>query len=279
VGRLKLADVHLLIEKLAGLSFHDRIRELELREDRADVILPAALVYERLARLVDVEEIMVPYVGLRDGITLDLAHGYVHREDFRQRQTWDSAVSLGRKYLFEEKHARQVGRFALSLFDQLRELHGLGERERRILLAAALLHDVGSFISFKRHHKHSLYVISQSELPGFSPEDMLMVANVARYHRKSPPASRHDQFAKLPSAERERVCKLAALIRLADALDREHLQKVNTVRTALQNGTDLVFHIEGSGDLLLERWALQNKSEYFGELFRKNIAFEIKGEA
>lgn len=275
VGRLPLAGLRMLIDKLARMSVHDRIRELELREDRADVILPAALVYERLAVLVEAEEILVPCVGLREGITLDLAHGYVHREDFRRRQICESAVSLGRKYLFEEKHARQAARFSLVLFDQLAGLHGLGERDRRILLAAALLHEIGGFISFKRHHKHSLYLISQSELPGFSPEEMLMIANVARYHRKSPPSSRHDQFTRLSAGEQERVCRMAALIRLADALDREHLQKVSDLRVEIRGGKAILL-IRGTGDLLLERWALQNKSDYFNRLFNMQVILDVQ---
>jgi exopolyphosphatase/guanosine-5'-triphosphate,3'-diphosphate pyrophosphatase len=277
VSRLGLADLRLLIDKLARLSFRDRIRELDLREDRADVILPAALVYERLAVLAGVEEVLVPYVGLREGITLDLVQGYVHREDFRQRQVVESAIALGRKYLFEEKHARQVARFSMVLFDQLDGLHGLGGEDRRILLAAALLHEIGCFISFKKHHKHSLYLISQSELPGFSGEDMQLVANVARYHRRSPPSPRHDQFAGLSEDRQDRVHRMASLIRLADALDREHLQKISSLRAEVRED-EVVLHARGSGDLLLERWAFQNKSDCFSRLFNLRVALATTEE-
>jgi exopolyphosphatase/guanosine-5'-triphosphate,3'-diphosphate pyrophosphatase len=279
VSRLRVADLQNLIEKMARMSFNDRIRELNLKEDRADVILPAALVYERLALLVGVEEIIVPHVSLLEGVLLDLVGGAVQREGFEEKQTYEGAVSLGKKYLFEEAHALQVARFSLNLFDQLQSLHRLQERERRILLAAAILHDIGTFISFKKHHKHSLYIISQSELPGFSPEEMLMIANIARYHRKSSPADRHDQYTKLAAGDRERVCALSSILRMADALDREHLQKISDVKVEQIRDGEMRLRIRGEGDLLLERWALKNKSRYFSELFDLQVRYEIEEDA
>jgi len=175
-------------------------------------------------------------------------------------------VALGRRYLFDEAHAMHVARLAGSLFDQLRETHGLDAADRRMLLAAAVLHDVGAYISRRRHHKHSLYLISQSELPGFAPGEIWQVANVARYHRKGEPTTDHDSFQRLSAAERERVVKMSGLLRIADALDREHLQAVASVRARVRRG-ELVLEAESSGDLLLERWALREKAGLFGKTF------------
>jgi exopolyphosphatase/guanosine-5'-triphosphate,3'-diphosphate pyrophosphatase len=206
-------------------------------------------------------------VGLKEGIAFDLVDGLSRREDLLDRQTLEPALGLGRKYLFDEHHALQVSRLALSLFDQLKKVHRLGTRERRILMAAGILHDVGSFISLKGHHKHTLYIVMQSELPGFSPEEMRLVANVARYHRKTSPAPHHPFFTGLSSADRDRVWKLASILRTADALDREHLQRVTDVHVSVEGNTARLT-LRGTGDLLLERWALERKiqmlCDYFG---------------
>jgi exopolyphosphatase/guanosine-5'-triphosphate,3'-diphosphate pyrophosphatase len=153
-----------------------------------------------------------------------------------------------------------VARLSLSLFDQLGKVHGMGEAERRLLHAAAVLHDIGDFVSYGRHHKHSLYLIANSSLPGFSPQEMAVVANVARYHRRSAPKPEHEAYAALDGRSRVRVTRLAALLRLADAMDREHAQKVYNVRAKVQ-GRVLKLRLEGQGDLLLEGWALKKKSD------------------
>ncbi len=188
VAALPLADLRRTIETLSRLSYRERIEQLGLREDRADIILPAALLYERLALLADAREILVPFVGIKEGIVLDLVDDLAtHRahEDRATQLAYEGAIALGRRYLFDEGHATHVARLASSIFDQLKERHGLSDDDRRVLLAAAVLHDIGSFVSSKRHHKHTLYLVSQSELPGFAPREILLVANVARYHREA----------------------------------------------------------------------------------------------
>jgi len=182
----------------------------------------------------------------------------------------EAALSLGRRYLFDEGHGVQVARLAASLFDQLRPLHGMGDGERRLLVAAGLLHDVGQLISFKRHHKHSLRLLAHAELPGFSPREMLLIANLARYHRKRHPHPDHPEYAALPPVDRDRVRRLAAILRLADAMDREHMQRVRLVRVRPQ-GDELALMIEGEGDLLLEKWALKKKSGLFSEVYGRRV--------
>jgi exopolyphosphatase/guanosine-5'-triphosphate,3'-diphosphate pyrophosphatase len=145
--------------------------------------------------------------------------------------------------------------------------------DRRLLIAAALLHDVGTFIGYKRHHKHSLYIIAESELPGLTAAEMLMVANVARYHRKNTPAEHHEYFTRLDEKNRERVVKLSAILRLADALDREHLQRVEKVHADVVPDA-LKLTATGRGDLLLERWAVQRKAQFFEKTFNVKVQLE-----
>ncbi|HPR64464.1 MAG TPA: Ppx/GppA phosphatase family protein [Thermoanaerobaculia bacterium] len=269
-------DLRSLIEKLSRLSYRERVDQLGLREDRADVILPAALVYEKLAALVGASTIIVPFVGVREGVILDIGDELAGRGGFEQRiesPILMAARNLGRKYLYDEAHAEQVMTLALSLFDQMQETHGLGSKDRLFLEAAALLHDIGQFISFKRHHKHSYYLIANSELPGLTSEDMVLIATISRYHRKSEPSQGHEPFASLPRADRDRVMKLTAILRVADALDREHKRAVRSIFLKETHG-EIRLQLHGDGDLLLEQWGLKQKSQLFKKVFSKTITIE-----
>jgi exopolyphosphatase/guanosine-5'-triphosphate,3'-diphosphate pyrophosphatase len=276
VSTLRTDELRNLIERLAQLSYAERVSQLALREDRADVILPAAMVYERLAVLAGVDTILVPNVGVKDGLLWDMVEQSApagKRRTTRERAMFAGAMTLGRRFHFDEAHGRHVAKLAATLFDQTRALHGLKRDDRRLLVAAALLHDIGSFIGYKRHHKHSLYIISQSELPGLTPTEILMVANIARYHRKNTPSAHHAAFVELDEKDRERVVKLSALLRLADALDREHLQRIESVRVDIDKDV-LELSVTGRGDLLLERWALQRKAQFFEKTFNVSVTLE-----
>jgi exopolyphosphatase/guanosine-5'-triphosphate,3'-diphosphate pyrophosphatase len=280
VSTLPLDVLGGVIDRLAKMSFRERVDELGLREDRADVILPAALVYERLAELSGSQEIIVPHVGIKEGVLYDLVSRLVRTRDHEDRQSREvaaGAVTLGRKYLFDEPHARHVARLALELFDQTRSLHGLGVADRKILHAAALLHDVGQFVSYKAHHKHSLYLISHSELPNFTNREMRLVANVARYHRKGDPAPHHPTFTELRDEEQERVARLASLLRLADSLDREHVQRVESLAVKVGR-REVTLWLEGTGGLLLEGWSFKKKSQLFTKLFGKKVRLRFVEE-
>lgn len=277
VAVLGLNDLRALIERLSRMSYNDRVSQLGLRTDRADVILPAAMVYERIAVLAGTDTIIVPNVGVKDGIVIDLRDRHAskgRRHDAHQRTVLSGALALGRRFHFDEPHARHVTRLAASLFDQLGQLHGLEADEKKLLMCAAMLHDIGVFISLKKHHKHSLYIINEAELPGLSQNETAMVANIARYHRKSAPSEHHEHFTRLAEEDREKVVKLSALLRLADALDREHLQRVERVEARHIDGK-VVLDVRGRGDLLLERWALQKKAQ----LFEKTFGVDVKMEA
>jgi exopolyphosphatase/guanosine-5'-triphosphate,3'-diphosphate pyrophosphatase len=184
---------------------------------------------------------------------------------------------LGRKYLFDEAHALHVSAMALSLFDQMTSLHGLSKEDRKILQAAAILHDMGQFVSFNGHHKHSLYLIAHSELPNFSQREMLLVANVARYHRKAHPQPHHPDYMALAEDERERVSRLAAILRVADSLDRERTQRVIGV-TAKISDNDVSLWLDGTAGVLLEGWTLKQKANLFEKIFDRKIRLRFLGE-
>jgi exopolyphosphatase/guanosine-5'-triphosphate,3'-diphosphate pyrophosphatase len=280
VTRLPVETLRSVIEQLARLSYRERVEELGLRGDRADVILPAALVYERLAELCRANDIVVPHVGIKEGVIYDLVSSLTRaqdHEDRREREILNSAAVIGRRYLFDETHARHVTSLAISLFDQLKPVHGLTDADRKILVAAAMLCNIGQFVSYKGHHKHSLYLISHSELPSFSQSEMMLVANVARYHRKAHPQPHHHAFVALSSEDKDRVTKLASILRIADSLDREHTQRVTGVKVKI--GDDEVsLWLDGTAGLLLEGWTLKKKANLFSEVFGRSISLRFLGE-
>jgi exopolyphosphatase/guanosine-5'-triphosphate,3'-diphosphate pyrophosphatase len=276
VASLPVTSLESVIELLARMSYRDRMEQLGLREDRADVILPAAMVYHRLARLVGVDRILVPGVGVQEGLLLDLVDALVahDRHEARQeRQLVQAAVSLGRKYMFDEAHGLKVGELATRLFDQLVDLHHLSADDRLVLLAAAILHDIGGYISQRAHHKHSLYIISGSELPGLSAAQILLAANVARYHRKSLPEPRHDAFMRMPPEDRAKVSPLAGSLRITDSLDLQQLQLVEAVEASVEGG-ELRLKLHGKGDLMLERWAVSKRMALFVEALGLKVRVE-----
>lgn len=278
VARLPTSDLRSAIDLLARLSFRERITQLELREDRADVILPAAMVYHHLARLAEAEEIIVPGVGVKEGILLDLVDDLISHtthEVRQEQQITKAAISFGRRFMFDEAHGLHVARLALSIFDQLSGLHGLRSEDRRLLLAASVLHDIGAFVAHKRHHKHSLYLLSYSELPGFSDNDMLMVANIARYHRKNIPREHHAEFMLLSEPDRERTTVLSAILRVADALDRAHLQSVEKIEVGVGKKS-ISLRLHGIGGMLLERWAVSRKSALFSRTFGRSVSISVR---
>lgn len=278
VAILPVEDLAASIDLLSRLSFQERIEQLNLKEDRADVILPAAMVYHHLARMAGVDSILAPDVGVKEGLILDLADeliSHTTHEVRQEEQLTKAAMSLGRRFMFDEAHGLQVARLALSLFDQLRGLHGLEDDDRKLLLAAAILHDIGSFISRKKHHKHSLYIIKRSELPGLSPAEMLMVGNISRYHRRNIPRSNHVDFMRLSDSQRDRTTRLAALLRVADALDRAHLQNVESVEAEL-GSDEVTLKLESDEDCLLERWALAQKKTLFEKVFRRSVTALVR---
>jgi exopolyphosphatase/guanosine-5'-triphosphate,3'-diphosphate pyrophosphatase len=266
---LSLNDLQQLLAALPRMSLKQRMTRWGIYPDRADVVLPAAVVYSHLCLLSGQTQMIVPYAGTKEGLLFDLVDRLTLSSAYRLRQEeqlMNLAVSLGRRYQFDEAHGRQVCRLALALFEQLQALHGLGPEDQRVLLVAALLHDIGAYISYKKHHKHSLYLIAQSELPGFGPDDMLMAANVARYHRKNVPQPEHENFSRLTKIQRLRVTKLASLLRIADALDRDHAQTIRKLSVRVRKPY-LDIKLGGKGFRELEHWALQNKAQLFTQVF------------
>ncbi len=180
-----------------------------------------------------------------------------------------SATALAEKYHVDLNHARNVADVAVRLFDFLQADHGLGARYRLLLRVAALLHEVGGFVSSRAHHKHSEYMISNSEIFGLNRNEITLVAQIARYHRRSVPQDSHPLYMSLPRETRVVVNKLAAILRVADALIRGNYRRAQDIRFQRQ-GDDLIVGLPGVGDMLLEERAIDTK----GGFVRGNLRHE-----
>ncbi|HWL86691.1 MAG TPA: HD domain-containing protein, partial [Polyangiaceae bacterium] len=269
-----VAEMRALFPKLCALSPQDRARTYGLRPDRADTIVPAAAIFLRIAESLGAHSISVPNVGLKDGILEELVDKHF--------QVWDvlreaenvlgECMRLGQRFQFDEAHGAHVARLAAQLFDDLADEHRLGDRDRLLLRAAALLHDIGDFVRYDGHHKHSYYLIQHSDIMGLRPEERALIANVARYHRKSGPDPSHPNFRELDKESRGKVRALSAILRIADALDREHLGKVRKVRANIEKTRGrAVLAIDGDHERELEEWTVRAKAGLFRDVFGLEI--------
>jgi exopolyphosphatase/guanosine-5'-triphosphate,3'-diphosphate pyrophosphatase len=202
---------------------------------------------------------------LREGLLREIAAGGTWTEGFAE-QAVQSALALGEKYNFDEKHSKQVAELSVRLFHELQPEHRLDKRFELLLKIAALLHEIGMFIGDRSHHKHSMYIIMNSELFGLTRKDLSLIALVARYHRRATPRPYHEEYTSLDRDSRIAVAKMAAILRVADALDRDHMQQVRAVTFTREPG-QFVISIGDATDLTLERLALKEKANLFEEVF------------
>jgi len=174
-------------------------------------------------------------------------------------------------------HPRNVARLAVALFDGMRDLHGLGADERRLIWCAGLLHDVGYAIDWRAHNKHSLTVIMDTETPSLSPRDKKVVACVSRYHRKGSPKPGHPVYADLTDNQQALVRKLAAILRIADGLDRGQIGRVAAVSVLRAGPGQWLMRVFGPALPVDEIWAAEKKSDLFREAYRAEPHFEYAG--
>lgn len=270
--RIDVRRARVLLDKLCKMTAAERRKAYDLRPDRADVIVPALFAVLAVADLARTDVIIAPGVGLKEGIVAELADKHHHVWDYKvdESQAVRAAVQLGRRYHFDEPHATQVDRLATQLFDRLAPLHKMGEHDRVLLRVAAMLHDVGDFVHPAAHHKHTQYIVENSDLMGLSTEDRVLVGCVARYHRRAPPSTKHAAFRGLTAEDRRRVRRLSSLLRLADGLDRGHRSKVHLLELDIGNG-EIVIRASGREDLSLEVWTTERKAAAFEQTFRKRV--------
>jgi exopolyphosphatase/guanosine-5'-triphosphate,3'-diphosphate pyrophosphatase len=240
----------------------------------AETLNPALLVYQYLLHLTDTEQMLVSRVSMRDGLVLELARSVTGEEDPAMLEgIIHSAMALAEKYKVDFEHSQIVADLAVRLFDELHADHGLGARQRLLLRVAALLHEVGGYVSNLAHHKHSYYLINNSEIFGLNRTEVQIVAHIARYHRRSVPKLTHLDYMALPREARVTINKLAAILRVADALARGHIKQPNVLSFERQ-GDEFVVHVSSQIDFMLEQRALAAKGDMFEDVYGMRLRLE-----
>ncbi|HTV48471.1 MAG TPA: Ppx/GppA phosphatase family protein [Phycisphaerae bacterium] len=278
ITEMRRDDFEDLYEQLIRMDIKDRRRLPGLDPERAEQIVAGAVLVEYLFDQLDIPVIEVSDRALREGMIIDYMQTHwpkvrlsVEILEPRRRRV----IELGRRCNFDERHHQKVAELATSLFDQLQPLHRLDPRWREILEYAALLHDIGWHIGHSGHHKHSYYLIKNGDLDGFSPVELDLIANIARYHRRSPPKHNHEAYVQLSPPERVIVDKLASILRIAEALDRGHYGNVQSVRT-IRRSHLVSFVITTRFDPELELWAARHKTDMFEKTFGLKTSFTAR---
>ncbi len=271
-------DFALIYKKLQRLPVAGRRAIPGLDPGRADQILGGAAVVAYVFDRLQVDRVEISDRAMREGMIIDYMQTHwprvrlsVQVREPRRR----SVIELGRRCNYNEAHHQQVAGLALALFDQLKDVHGLDQSRREQLEFAALLHDIGWHIGHSGHHKHSYYLVKNGDLEGFSPLELEMIANVARYHRRSMPKKSHAAYMSLAPAERNVVDRMAALLRIADGLDRGHYGNVQNIKVRVRKG-NVAFVLETKADPELELWAARHKTDLFEAVFKRTASFTAR---
>ena len=265
-------DLENIVKLLASLDVKKRADLPGMSGRRAEIIIPGAMILLETMKMLQVDSITICERALREGVIVNwmLNHGLIEDRLRYQSSVRDrSVISIAQKYNVDLDYSQRVANFALSIFDQLQGvLHHWGSQERELLWVAAILHNCGFYISHAAHHKHSYYLIRHAELLGFTENELEIIANIARYHRKSKPKKKHENYQNLPDkTARKLVSEISAILRLAIALDRRQIGAITSVHCHYnEEGKELhleLFPQNKNDDCALELWNLEHKKEIF----------------
>jgi exopolyphosphatase/guanosine-5'-triphosphate,3'-diphosphate pyrophosphatase len=277
--RVSARSLRRLRKTLVASDIQERLALRGMDPRRADLNVGGSVLLDTILKRLGAEELTLCDLALREGLVLD----YIHQNSARIRKVERypdvrrrSVVELGERCGYWSDHAQQVARLALSIFDQTRSVHGLSDREREWLEYGALLHDIGVHISYEKHHRHSYYLIKNGDLRGFDPVEIEIIALLARYHRQARPKKSHDGYGELSGRMRRTVRTLAAMVRLAEGLDRSHAQALAGI-DLFPRGDDYLARLRASGDAELELWAAHRHVSPLEAVLEKPIRFEVAG--
>ena len=259
-----------MAKKIASMTEEMRVKRYQLDYNSAQAIIPALEINLAIAETLELKTIRLPGSDYERGLLLDIPTSFSLTEGF-QKEVLRSAVSLARKYRVHRSHSNQVTRLSQLLFDATAELHKLDEHYSLLLQCAAIVHECGNFISSRAHHKHSHYIILNSEIFGLGQRDLSIVSLLARYHRRSGPKPNHTGYRDLPAEDRMRVSKLAAILRIADALDHSHTSRVGEIDVSISK-QKLNITLKGISDASIERMAMGSKADVFKDVYGLGVA-------
>jgi exopolyphosphatase / guanosine-5'-triphosphate,3'-diphosphate pyrophosphatase len=275
--RVTAKQIRRVRKQLLERDLEERLRVPGLEPRRADLAVAGSILLDAIVRRLGAADVTLCDLSLREGIILD----YIarHRKQIVQADRYPdvrrrSVFELAERCNYWPEHAQQVARLATMLFDQTRSVHGMTDHEREWLEYASILHDIGVHISYERHHKHSYYLVKNGDLRGFDPEEVENIALIARYHRQAPPKRSHEGYGDLKRKRRRRIRSLAAMLRLAEGLDRSHSQPVASLELH-DRGEDGLLQLRATGDAELELWAAARHAAEFERLIGKPVRVEV----
>jgi exopolyphosphatase/guanosine-5'-triphosphate,3'-diphosphate pyrophosphatase len=273
-------DIEKIVKKLAKMSYKERLEVSGLSDKRAEIIVPGAVILLEAMSMLKLDSITICERALREGMIVDwmLARGLIDsRLRYQNEVKKRNVIKIAQKYHTELDYSNRVAKFALNIFDSLQgTLHSWDEAERELLWSAAILHNCGVYVNHSAHHKHSYYLIRNSELLGFTELELELIANIARYHRRSKPKKKHESYSKLPHKQHQLIVRqLSAILRLAVALDRRNqgaIAAINCQYNSKNRSVDFQIHPRNIGDeCALELWNLSYKKEVFEEEFNVKL--------
>jgi exopolyphosphatase/guanosine-5'-triphosphate,3'-diphosphate pyrophosphatase len=280
---IKAADILKIIQKIIKAK-NNKVRAampgMELK--RADIILGGALILEQILLELNIDKITISAYALREGIVFDKHSKKINNDSFGHltHLRYDTIKNLCEHFKIDNVHAEHVRETALNIFDGLQSYHGLTSKERELLEAASMLHDVGYHISHDGHHKHSYYILLHCMMPGFTNAEAEIIANIARYHRKSHPKRKHSGFASLSSDKQNTVRILSGILRIAEGVDRRQQQLVSSVAAKMENGNILITLYADSSKQLpdIELWGANRRKMLLEEAMSLEVKFELVKE-
>ena len=280
VIRIKTEQFMQLFKTVHELNLPQIIKVFKINEDVAELVVPTILLYEQLLALVPVQEIILTDDRFIDGICL-LHIGPKASKDYAdelEQEQLSLLYSIGERYQYDEAHSRQVAKLALAMFDKLGKHHGLDSHSRILLQATALLHDIGKYVSLRSHSLYSYMLIMSCDILGFSEMDKKIVALASYYHaHRLFSGKRHAEVEEMSAEIMPLVAKIAALVRLADAMDRSYQQKIKVCKVSVKDGTMLI-EAKSKVDLTLEEWTFAGKAIFFEEVYGLKAILERVSE-
>jgi exopolyphosphatase/guanosine-5'-triphosphate,3'-diphosphate pyrophosphatase len=260
-------DLEHIVDLLYNMSPEERQTVAGLSSARSDIIVAGLAVAAEVAARIEAKELVVSSYGIREGILLDSAQVVPFPADpgeARER----SVRELAERSHYEEPHSKHVQTLALQLFDSIGQRLGCAPEDRRILSDAALLHDIGYHISYEKHNKHSYHLIEHADLLGMTPAEQIIVANVARYHRGAEPKKKHTNYGPLERSMRQKIKRLAAILRVADGFDRGHAGAVGEIKARWMERALRLTAVPSrqNNSLRLELWGASRKSKLLSEV-------------
>lgn len=271
ISGVKIRSLFPMIEATTPDQLAQRFKISDLN---AQSLEPCCNILKHFLKLTNAEKLIIPMINTRDALIEEIIRHLSNERDPFIEEIISCAEFIGEKYRYDLPHVRCVTDAALRIFDNIRELHGIGEKGRMLLEVASILHDTGQFINNRQHHKHSYYLIKNSQIPGISPEELNVVAAIARYHRRGIPKTSHPEYMSLLPEERVMVSKLAAILRIADSLDRSHTQRMKNFKLNYDDST-LYIHAKGSFDLTMEQLEVKRRMDLFQDVFGRKVIVEV----